>query len=634
MKISKIHKSSGSQEKNVLQCSDFKNTNHPYFQLYEHVSTPIVVLSASFKIEYLNRAAEEFYNVKREKKIGKSCYDEFDCNLFEVTGACPIPEVLRKGKSLDMRVSRHLGAANCYVRAFPIRGDKEEIISIVIEDFSKLTTATTHAIELESRFRKTVELAVDAIFVLGEDFIIEFANSAAVGMIGIQLENIKGSDFRKYLYDDKVIKFLEENYYREGSYESVCYYSERSVLFGKENFSIVEMCITKAVEGGDQVKIYVYLHDITEEKKLQNNLMQTNEFLSNLINRSVDGIIAVDMKGNIIIFNESAEKLFGYTTEEAKADVHITKIYRSGFAKEIMRMLRSEDYGGVGKMEAIEAIAINKDGEEIPFNLSATIIYDKDGKEVASVGIFSDLRERKLMQSELEETQMKLLQSEKMSSLGKLAAGIAHEINNPLGGIMIFANMMLEELNEEDERGDDLKRIVSEATRCKNIVKGLLEFSRQTDSEMELNDINRLLEQGMALLENQSIFHNIKIVKDFDKTLPLVKCDSARLSQVFINFILNAVDAMGKRGTFSIKTNYDKDKNMAVIAFADTGCGIPEEIINKIFDPFFTTKEVGKGTGLGLSMSYGIIKDHGGTINIQSRVGEGTTFIIELPIGE
>jgi two-component system NtrC family sensor kinase len=634
VKISKTRKDVNNQEKSVLEYSDLKNSDHPYFQLYEHVSTPIVVLSATFTIEYLNRAAEDFYNVKRDKSIGKNCYDEFDCNLFEETGACPIPEVLRQGKSVDMRLSKHLGVANCYVRAFPIRGNRDEIISVVIEDFSRLTAATTHAIELESRFRKTVELAVDPIFVLGENFIIEFANSAAIAMLGEQLENIKGKDFREYLNDEKVIKFLEENYYRAGTYESICYYSERSVLFGKENLSIVEMCITKAIEGGDQVKIYVYLHDITEEKKLQNNLMQTNEFLSNLINRSVDGIIAVDMKGNIIIFNESAEKLFGYTAEEAKENVHITKIYRPGFAKEIMRMLRSEDYGGVGKMETIEAIAVNKDGEEIPCNLSAAIIYDKDGKEVASVGIFSDLRERKLMQRELEETHMKLLQSEKMSSLGKLAAGIAHEINNPLGGIMIFANMMLEEMEENEERSDDLKRIVSEATRCKNIVKGLLEFSRQTDSKMELNDLNRLLEQGMALLENQSIFHNIKIVKDFDKALPLVNCDSARLSQVFINFILNAVDAMGKKGTFTIKTNYKKDKNTAVIEFTDTGCGIPEEIINKIFDPFFTTKEVGEGTGLGLSMSYGIIKDHGGTIDIRSKVGEGTTFIIELPVGE
>ncbi len=621
-------------EKGVQENDKTDDHKYPYFQLYEHVSTPIVVISADYRIEYLNNAAEEFYNLKRDQSIGKKCVVEFKCEHAGVPGACPIPEVLRENRSLDMRLSNHFGISNCYVRAFPIRGDDGTIQSIVVEDFSKLTTVTAQAIELESRFRKTIELAVDAIFVLGENFNVEFANSAATVMIADSIENIEGTDFREFINDQRVIEFLKDAYHREGSYESLCYYSDRSVVFGKENQYLVEMCITKAIEGGDQKKLYVYLHDITEEKKLQNSLMQTNEFLENLIDSSVDGIIAVDMKGNIIIFNKSAEELFGYTGREAIENVHITQIYRPGFAREIMRMLRSPGYGGVGKMGAIEAIALKKDGEEIPCNLTAAIVYDRYGKEIASVGIFSDLRERKRMQRELEETQMQLLQSEKMSSLGKLAAGIAHEINNPLGGIMIFANMILEDLSEDDDKRDDLKRIVSEATRCKNIVKGLLEFSRQTDSTMELTDINRLIEQGMSLLENQAIFHNIKIIKTLDTELPLVKCDSARLSQVFINIILNAVDAMGEKGTFTIETHYEKDKNIAEITFTDTGCGIPEDIINKIFDPFFTTKDIGKGTGLGLSMSYGIVKDHGGTINIQSTVGEGTKFIIELPVGD
>src|SRR4030042_6478843 len=236
------------------------------------------------------------------------------------------------------------------------------------------------------------------------------------------------------------------------------------------------------------------------------------------------------------------------------------------------------------------------------------------------------------MQRELEETQLKPLQSEKMSSLRKLAAGIAHEINNPLGGIMIFANLLIEELDKSDPTCEDLKKIIFEAARCKNIVKGLLDFSRQTDSKMSVNDLNKIIAQTMMILENQAIFHNIKVIKDYDTVLPLVKCDRMRISQVFLNIILNAADAMGQKGEFIIRTRYNKDKETAAIEFTDTGCGIPDEIQNKIFDPFFTTKEVGKGTGLGLSMSYGIIKDHNGTINVKSKIGEGTTFIIELPI--
>jgi len=518
------------------------------------------------------------------------------------------------------------------LHAFPVIDKSGVIISIVVEDLSRFISFKKQAMGLESRFRKTVELAADSIFVLGNNYVIEFANSAAVVIIGDPLDEIIGVDFRAYLNEKEVIDFLESMYQGGKKTDSACFFSEGSVLFGKKFFHFIDMCVTRAIEVDDQVKLYIYLRNITEEKKLQNDLKQTNEFLSNLINRSVDGIIAADMKGNIIIFNESSEKILGYKSREAIETIHITEIYRPGFAKEVMRMLRSEDYGGVGKMETIESINLSKDREEIQCNLSAALIYDKDGKEVASMGIFSDLRERKRMQKELDETHMKLLQSEKMSSLGKMAAGIAHEINNPLGGIMMFSNMMLEEIDIDNEFVDDLERIVSEAARCKNIVRGLLEFSRQTDYKMTLVDVTRVLDQGLSLLENQAIFHNIKIIKDYDKSLPFIMCDSARLSQVFINIILNAVDAMGKKGILIIKTKCNRSEMKAELVFTDTGCGIPEKIMPKIFDPFFTTKEVGEGTGLGLSMSYGIIKDHKGSINIFSKVGEGTTFKIELPL--
>jgi two-component system NtrC family sensor kinase len=371
--------------------------------------------------------------------------------------------------------------------------------------------------------------------------------------------------------------------------------------------------------------------DISERKRIENELREANEFFMNLIESSVDGIIATDMKGNIIIFNKGAEILTGYTAEEIIGKIHITKIYPEGIAKEVMTKLRSPEYGGVGRLVPTQFNVVNKAGEEIPIQLSAALIYDGKGEEIASVGIFTDLRPRLTMEKKLQETHVQLVSSEKMASLGKLAAGIAHEINNPLGGILIYSSLMIEDLPQDDPKRGDLSRIVQETGRCKEIVKSLLEFARQTEPKMEPTDINRAITEGLFFLENQALFHNIRIIKKLDPVLPFVKGNAGQLKQVFMNIIVNAAEAIQGSGTLTITTSPAPDRKSVLVDFTDTGEGIPEENLTRIFDPFFTTKDVGKGTGLGLATSYGIVEEHGGKIRVKSKVGEGTTFTIELP---
>ncbi|MDY6854530.1 MAG: PAS domain S-box protein [Thermodesulfobacteriota bacterium] len=375
----------------------------------------------------------------------------------------------------------------------------------------------------------------------------------------------------------------------------------------------------------------VIITDITERKRIETELIKANDFLNNLIESSVDGIIAADLKGNILVFNKGAEKLLRYKSEEVIGKLHITEIYPPGVALEIMKKLRSHEFGGIGKLESSQSTLVGKDGEQVPISISAAIIYE-DGKEIASVGIFTDLREKLKMEKDLQDTQLQLLQSEKMSSLGKLAAGVAHEINNPLGGILIFSNLLIEEMSEDDYRREDLKRIAEEATRCKEIVKSLLEFARQTGSKMELVDINKAINDGLFFLENQVIFHNIMIEKDLDTHLPLIEGNSSQIKQVFMNIMVNAAEAMEGRGTLDVRTTFQSKNDSVLIEFSDTGAGIPVENISRIFDPFFTTKEIGRGTGLGLSLSYGVIEEHNGKIDVKSKIDGGTSFIIELPI--
>ncbi len=371
--------------------------------------------------------------------------------------------------------------------------------------------------------------------------------------------------------------------------------------------------------------------DIIERKKMINEISQSNEFLTKLIASSGDGIIAADMKGNIIIFNKAAEDLLGYKARELVGKVNIVNLYPPGGAKEIMRKLRSKEYGGVGKLTPQQVTLVSKSGEHIPIQLSASLVFDEQGRELSSVGFFTDLRPRIKMEKELEETHLQLVNSEKMASLGKLAAGIAHEINNPLGGILIYSSLLMEELEGGDPRAQDLERIVQEATRCKEIVKSLLEFSRQTEPKMEPTDINKAITDGLFFLENQALFHNIDIIKNLAPLLPRVRGNASQLKQVFMNIIVNAAETMQGNGILAITTGLSEDQKGIWIEFADTGEGIPKENLSRIFDPFFSTKEVGKGTGLGLSTSYGIIEGHGGRIDVKSQVGRGSTFRIELP---
>jgi two-component system NtrC family sensor kinase len=233
----------------------------------------------------------------------------------------------------------------------------------------------------------------------------------------------------------------------------------------------------------------------------------------------------------------------------------------------------------------------------------------------------------------LQENARKMTESKKLATLGQLAAGIAHEINNPLGGIVMYGHMLREDLKQPENK-ENVERICKEAERCKKIVKGLLDFARQTKPERTESNINLVLNEVMALLEQQAIFHNIDIIKEHKPGLPLVDVDVAQMQEVFMNLILNAAQSMEGKGTLTTLTRLSDDRNSVEIEIRDTGPGIPPENIDKIFEPFFTTKEVGRGTGLGLAIAYGIVERHHGRIWAESKLGEGTSFFVRIPIPE
>jgi len=226
----------------------------------------------------------------------------------------------------------------------------------------------------------------------------------------------------------------------------------------------------------------------------------------------------------------------------------------------------------------------------------------------------------------------KIMESEKLALIGQLAANVAHELNNPLQGIVTYSHLILETTDNEDPSKASVEKIVGQATRCRDIIRGLLDFSRQREPIKTLSNINAVMEQCLSFVEDQAIFHNIEITKRFEEDLPMIVIDPSQIERVIMNIIINATEAMDEGGELILSTRYDATTDFVELEFKDTGHGIHEEDLEKIFDPFFTTKEVGHGTGLGLAISYGIVKSHFGTITVDSRLGEGTTFLVRLPL--
>ncbi|MBN1103604.1 MAG: PAS domain S-box protein [Deltaproteobacteria bacterium] len=384
-------------------------------------------------------------------------------------------------------------------------------------------------------------------------------------------------------------------------------------------------------DAGNVIYIMESLRDVTRVKTLERKLEETREFLEKVIQSSASAIVAADMTGMILLMNDAAERLFGFSLDPSKGKRNVVDIYPPGKAKALMREMRDGSRGEKGKLPPTKVSILSAEGEEIPVEVTAAIIYE-EGKEVATMGIYNDLRESLAVERALKETQAQLAQSEKLASLGQLAAGVAHEVNNPLTGILMYSGMALETLEEGHPLTKHLTCIMEDVNRCKGIVQNLLAYSRRSKPMLGIIALNALVDQGMNLIRDQRLFANIAVLKELSEEMILIRGDRNRLTQVIINLVLNACAAMNGEGVLTLRTCRDKQDKKAFFEVSDTGCGIPEENLPKIFDPFFTTKEPGKGTGLGLSTSYGIVQEAGGRITVKETGPQGTTFRVELPL--
>ena len=496
--------------------------------------------------------------------------------------------------------------------------------------------------QLEERSKKETQVILDSlpyrIMVVNLDKTIDTVNETFLKDFGISSSEVVGKLCHEVRYgldrpchEDGAACYLVDRLDELKEKELLINYEEYHDEHGNTRFDVITVAPILD-EKGEVIQILEASRDVTDRIKLEKEAEKSKTFFQNVIQSTVDGIVVVDTKGNVLIFNEGMEKLTGFQAEEIINRGHLSTFYDIDVAKENMLKMRSDQYGSQGKLNPTSMTITTKSGEEIPITLSASIIT-VDGKEIGSVGVFTDMREILEMRKNLEEAHLQLVQSEKIASVGRMAAGVAHEINNPMSGILIYAELLKESLEEDAEKVKDAQEIIDQTLRCKRIVSDLLEFSRQSVGKVSTFVVEDLLNKSLNLLVNQAIFQNIEVIREIDRDMPAMVGDFGQLSQVFTNLYINAADAMGGKGKLIIGARFQPDRNLFTILVSDTGPGIPEALRDKIFDIFFTTKPTGKGTGLGLSISQNIIKLHGGIIAVECPPGGGTTFVIELPLG-
>jgi two-component system NtrC family sensor kinase len=286
-----------------------------------------------------------------------------------------------------------------------------------------------------------------------------------------------------------------------------------------------------------------------------------------------------------------------------------------GISSSIKRLVVASKQLANGDLEAkVTNVSHDELGELAEtFNFMATALKDRDEK-------LKEFAKKRIMESE------------RLALIGQLSANVAHELNNPLQGIVTYSYLLLEEEECSENAKESLQKIVVQANRCRDIIRGLLDFSRQKKPDKTLCNINQLLQGCISLVEKQALFQNIEIVMNLEDNLPLVILDPSQVERVFLNLIINAAEAMDGNGRLTLATKHNRHKRSVEIKAQDTGHGISEDNKSKIFDPFFTTKETGHGVGLGLAITYGIVKEHKGNISVESELEKGTTFTVSLPI--
>ena len=586
----------------------------------------IYIVNEDYTVAYMNRFMTELFG----DGVGKKCYQVLT-GRDEACGWCRHSKIFDRGQTHRTEIYLQDLDKSFIVSEMPVenRDGSRSKLSI----YQDITTTKAQQAQLKSSLADYQRLFTHVgcgAFVSSKEGRFLDVNPALLKILGYQdKEEFLCLDLATDVYlrpeDRRRYQRIVENKGKVVDYE---------VQWRRRDGHVLHILLTSHVRYGINGEILGYegvVVDQTRRKQSETQLREAHDFLDRIISNSPNAILTADMEGTIRLWNRGAARLFGRDAQDVKDLCGVNEIFPTVEVPRIMALLRDPDHGQKGTLESYPLTFEQGAGERVEGHLSAGMIYDARGRETAVVFTFVDLRERLKTERELSEARQHLLQSEKLAAMGRLTSQIAHELNNPLFGIMNTLELMKTEIPPSNKRRRLLDMSLSETERLADMLKKMLSFSKPEEAERLPLDINIVIEELMVLYDKRFRENSIKAALDLIPNPPQILGSKDQLRQVFINLFSNAMYAMPEGGELRIATA--ATSNMLHITVEDTGVGIKSENIKKVFDSFFTTKtDSVKGVGLGLSVCYGFIQDHDGDIRVHSKEGEWTRFTIQLPI--
>jgi PAS domain S-box-containing protein len=642
-------------------------------QIFRTAADGMRVVDKHFNVLSVNDTFVALSGVKEKECLEKKCYEILGGRHCH-TPECNIVRILKGESRIEMETERERmdgTRIQCIATATPFRNERGEILGIV-EDFKDISDRRRMEESLarsEANYRLLLSTIPSVVFKAYEDWSIEFLDEKIKKLTGYPKEDFNSKklnwydivvsedlqpieeSFKKALEEDKV--YLRE-YRIRTKFGDILWIRERSQIVLDENgkFDYISGIFADITEMKLMSQELERSHEELEARYQEINELNTNlemmveqrteelfkseKKFRRLFEDSRDMVYMCDKHGAITEINPSGLEILGYDSPEDFQQVTLEDVFLNPNEANNYRLTLENQ----GYIKDYEVEFKRKDGEIINMLITANALREDSGELAGCEGMAKDM-------TEIRKVTERLIESQKMATVGQLAAGVAHEINTPLQVILTHSQLLADEFPEGSEALEDLKLIEAQSKICGRIVADLLLYSREGQTIIDSIGINQGIEEVLAVMEHSLNMDRIYISKNFEPHLPSISGDGEKLKQVYINMLNNAHEAIGTDGAIGITTQHDRDAGEIVACFIDSGTGIPPEIINKIFDPFFTTKGVGEGTGLGLSVIFGIIEDHGGYIEVESppsaervqtleggegdKRGPGTAFIIHLP---